>query len=153
MTTPAYEWGLSQRKGASRKLITPAPPSADGSALVHTWTSYRGKYVSQGVEKSLFRCAECQRIKEQSEGTLPVPSLRMANVDLAGESLEVLPATVLSKHCEPLKRSPVIGEQVYFKQRGIVSQSGKRAMRAHMDALQIGSRDVPICVRHGDQAK
>uniref|UniRef100_A0A914XM61 Uncharacterized protein n=1 Tax=Plectus sambesii TaxID=2011161 RepID=A0A914XM61_9BILA len=137
MTTPAYEWGLSQRKGASKKLLTPAPPGTDGSAQVHTWTSYRGKYVSQGVEKSLFCCAECQRIKEQSQGTLPVPSLRMANVGAPGEQLEVMPATVLSKHfCKPLKRSVVVGEQMYFEQRGIVSQSGKRAMRAHMDALQ-----------------
>uniref|UniRef100_A0A914WJM4 Integrase zinc-binding domain-containing protein n=1 Tax=Plectus sambesii TaxID=2011161 RepID=A0A914WJM4_9BILA len=137
MTTPAYKWGLSQRKGASKKLINPTPPGTDGSDQVHTWTSYRGKYISQGVEKFLFHCAECQRIKEQSQGTLPVPLLLMANVGLVGESLEVMPATVLSKHfCRPLKRSAVVGEQMYFEQRGIVSQSGKRAMRAHMDALQ-----------------
>uniref|UniRef100_A0A914XFB3 MULE transposase domain-containing protein n=1 Tax=Plectus sambesii TaxID=2011161 RepID=A0A914XFB3_9BILA len=137
MATAAYEWGKSKRKGDSRKLITPAPPSKDGSAVVHTWTSYRGKYVVQGEEKRLYRCAECQRIKEHSEGTYLVPSLRMANVGIAGERLEVDPVTLLAKHyCKPLRRSHVVGDQLYLEQREVVSKSGKRAMRAHMDALQ-----------------
>uniref|UniRef100_A0A914XDD9 Integrase zinc-binding domain-containing protein n=1 Tax=Plectus sambesii TaxID=2011161 RepID=A0A914XDD9_9BILA len=85
--------------------------------------SYCGKYVSQGVEKSLFSCAECQRIKEQSQGTLPVPSC-MANVGVAGESLEILPVMVLSKHfCEPLKRAHVVGDQLYFEQWATVETS------------------------------
>uniref|UniRef100_A0A914XH75 Integrase zinc-binding domain-containing protein n=1 Tax=Plectus sambesii TaxID=2011161 RepID=A0A914XH75_9BILA len=101
------------------------------------WTSYGGKYVSQGVEKSLFCCAECQRIKEQSQGTLPVASLQMANVGIAGERLEVDPGTLPAKHyCQPLKRSHVVRDQLYFEQWAIVSTSGKCAMQAHMDALQ-----------------
>uniref|UniRef100_A0A914XKZ8 MULE transposase domain-containing protein n=1 Tax=Plectus sambesii TaxID=2011161 RepID=A0A914XKZ8_9BILA len=137
MTTLAYEWGQSQRKGGSRKLITPAPPAAEGVAQVHTWTSYRGAYVVEGEEKRLFRCTECQRIKEHSEGAFPVPSLRMANVGQPGERLEVEPSAVLGKHfCLPLKRSAVVGDQLYLEQRELVAMSGKRAMKAHMDALQ-----------------
>uniref|UniRef100_A0A914WU39 MULE transposase domain-containing protein n=1 Tax=Plectus sambesii TaxID=2011161 RepID=A0A914WU39_9BILA len=137
MTTLAYKWGQSQRKGGSRKLITPAPPSTEGVAQVHTWTRYRGAYVVEGEEKRLFRCTKCQRIKEHSEGTYPVPSLRMANVGQPGERMEVEPSAVLGKHfCLPLKRSAVVGDQLYLEQRELVAMSGKRAMKAHMDALQ-----------------
>uniref|UniRef100_A0A914WM51 Uncharacterized protein n=1 Tax=Plectus sambesii TaxID=2011161 RepID=A0A914WM51_9BILA len=114
MTTPAYEWGLSQRKGASRGRFLETP----GRRRVYLGYAYP---VPGFLETFLRR----------------VPSLRMANVGAPGELLEVMPATVLSKHfCKPLKRSHVVGDQLYFEQRAVVSNSGKRAMRAHMDVLQ-----------------
>uniref|UniRef100_A0A914XPU5 Uncharacterized protein n=1 Tax=Plectus sambesii TaxID=2011161 RepID=A0A914XPU5_9BILA len=96
-----------------------------------------GAYVVEGEEERLFRCTKCQKIKEHSKGTFPVPSLRMANVGLPGELLEVETSAVLGKHfCLPLKRSAVVGDQLYLEQRELVAMSGKRAMKVHMDALQ-----------------
>jgi hypothetical protein len=61
----------------------------------------------------------------------------MANVGIPGERLETDPNTVINKHfCVPLKRSEVVGDQMYLDQREVVSATGKRAQRAHMDALQ-----------------
>jgi hypothetical protein len=74
MAAPVYEWGRSERKGNSKKLITRAPTNPNGSLQVYTWTSYRGAWFSGGEQKRLFRCTACQKLKEhaQERNTMPV---------------------------------------------------------------------------------
>uniref|UniRef100_A0A914X5W3 MULE transposase domain-containing protein n=1 Tax=Plectus sambesii TaxID=2011161 RepID=A0A914X5W3_9BILA len=61
----------------------------------------------------------------------------MANIGLSGERLEVKPSSVLGNHfCQLLRRSAVVGDQLYLEQRELVAMCSKRAVKAHMDALQ-----------------
>uniref|UniRef100_A0A914WYZ0 Uncharacterized protein n=1 Tax=Plectus sambesii TaxID=2011161 RepID=A0A914WYZ0_9BILA len=92
----------------------------------------RGQSQRKGGSRELITLAPLA-----AKGAAQVPSLHMANVGLPGERLEVEPSLVLGKHsCLPLKRSAVVGDHLYLEQREQVAMSGKRAMKAHMNALQ-----------------